>query len=96
MTTMKHYHHQQILEDPGGQQDLEDHSEDPGGQQDLGNVSFSTESESTEFAIRGANKDNSPITLLVEINPMMPEFMHPYLLERFIKQRLVKVDIVEK
>ena len=58
--------------------------------------SFSTESESTEFAIRGANKDNSPITLLVEINPMMPEFMHPYLLERFIKQRLVKVDIVEK
>jgi len=55
---------------------------------------YDNEKEATQYAVEGANKADTPMTLLCEVEPYVPKSLHYFFINRFI-QRIITVQIEE-
>jgi hypothetical protein len=54
---------------------------------------FNDERLATDWALQGASEANTPVTLLVDIPKIFPQFSHQFFIEKLIRKRISLVDI---
>lgn len=55
---------------------------------------FDDVNDATKFAVEGAERNNTPTTLIVVVNSLVPNIMRPMAIQNAIK-RVYPVDIIE-